>query len=199
MENTRRNSLVNWAAAFGFAVTAGLGSFAQAQTTATEQKSDRAAETPVSTDPTMTTAVFGDWMLRCVKGGDAAKPICEIVQSIVVEGQQAPIAQIALGRVEAAKPMNVTVVLPNNVTLLSTPRLALDDADKKPADLAWQRCVPGGCFASTEAGEDLLERWAKAAKPGKLIFVEGSGQPVALPFSLRGFTQALGALSKPGG
>ena len=199
MENTRRNSLVNGAAAFGFALAVGLGSFAQAQTTAAEQKSDRGAETPVSSDPTMTTAVFGDWMLRCVKGVEAAPPLCEIVQSIVVEGQQAPIAQIALGRVEASKPMNVTVVLPNNVTLLSTPRLVLDDADKKPTELAWQRCVPGGCFASMEAAEDVLDRWAKAPKPGKLIFVEGGGQPVAMPFSLRGFTQALGALSKPGG
>lgn len=199
MENTRRNGLVNWSAAFGLGLVASLGSFAQAQTTATEQKSDRGAEAPVSADPTMTTAVFGDWMLRCVKGAETTPPVCEIVQSIVVEGQQAPIAQIALGRVEASKPMNVTVVLPNNVTLLSTPRLTLEDADKNPAELAWQRCVPGGCFASMEAGDDLLDRWTKAPKPGKLIFVEGSGQPVALPFSLRGFTQAMGALAKPGG
>lgn len=199
MQNTRSNRLWNCGAAFGLGLLASLGSLAQAQTPDAEQKSDRGAEAPVSSDPTMTTAVFGDWMLRCVKGAEAAPPVCEIVQSIVVEGQQAPIAQIALGRVEASKPMNLTVVLPNNVTLLSTPRLMLEDADKKPADLAWQRCVPAGCFSSMEAGEELLARWAKAPKPGKLVFVEGGGQPVALPFSLRGFTQALGALSKPGG
>ena len=199
MKYTRRNGVKARIAVFGFILAVSLGSLAQAQTTAAEQKSDRGAEAPIPADPTMTTAVFGDWMLRCVKGVEATPPVCEIVQSIVVEGQQAPIAQIALGRVEASKPMNLTVVLPNNVTLLSTPRLILDDADKKPADLVWQRCVPGGCFSSTEAGEDLLERWAKAQKPGKLVFAEGGGQPVALPFSLRGFTQALGALAKPGG
>jgi len=64
MEHTLRNSFLNCSAAFGLVLLLGLGSFAQAQTPDAEQKSDKAAEAPISSDPTMTTAVFGDWMLR---------------------------------------------------------------------------------------------------------------------------------------
>lgn len=206
MQTSRRYSLLSLCAALGLMFLSTPHGIAQeqpaatGQKTATEQKADRGGVPAVSPDPTVTTAVFGDWVLRCVKAGqEAKKPICEIIQSIVIEGQQAPIAQIALGRMEAAMPMNLTVLLPNNVTLLALPRLTLDEGGKKPADLVWQRCVPAGCFASLEADEALLESWAKAQKPGKLTFAEGGGQSVALPFSLRGFTQAMNALSKPGG
>lgn len=68
--------------------------------------------------PQSTTAVFGDWGLRCVgpREGGPTQHICEVVQSIQVQGQAAPIAQIALGRLQKADPLRLTVVLPNNVS-----------------------------------------------------------------------------------
>lgn len=42
----------------------------------------------------------------------------------------------------------------------------------------------------------MVDQWQKASGPGKPVFVEGGGQAVALPFSLRGFRQAMNALGQ---
>jgi invasion protein IalB len=45
------------------------------------------------TGPQATTATYGDWVLAC-QGGAAGERMCEVSQSIQVQGQKAPIAQI---------------------------------------------------------------------------------------------------------
>jgi invasion protein IalB len=76
------------------------------------------AEAPVSADPQNTTATFGDWVVRCSRGPEAgAKRVCEAVQSLVVKGQTAPIAQIAFGRSD--KDHMITVLLPVKLKQIS--------------------------------------------------------------------------------
>lgn len=154
---------------------------------------------PVAADPSATTASFGDWLLRCVKAGDGAnaKRSCEVVQSIVAEGQQAPLAQLAIGRVQPGNPLRLTLVLPHNVSLTAAPRLSSSEGDKQPTELGWQRCLPMGCFADAAARDEVLAKWRAAGEGrGQIVFADGAGRPVTLPFSLRGLAQALDALSK---
>lgn len=175
-------------------VASGVGSVALAQTAPAPK-----TPAPVAADPSATTAAFGDWILRCVKAGDAANPkrVCEVVQSIVVEGQQAPVAQVALGRLQPTSPLRFTLVLPHNVSLTALPRVSTGEADKQPVELGWLRCLPIGCFADAAAKDDLLAKWRAAGDGrGLIVFAEGAGRPVTLPFSLRGLAQALDALAK---
>ena len=84
-----------------------LAASASAQTPpakpATPPPAAPAAATPaapaVSTDPAQTTASYGDWVLRCVRTGDGGTGprVCEVVQTMVVQGQTQPVAQIAIG------------------------------------------------------------------------------------------------------
>ena len=148
-------------------------------------------------EPNATTASFGDWVLRCqkIEGGAVAR-ICEVAQSLAVQGQAAPIAQIALGRTSAKERMRATVVTPTNVSFPSTPRLLLGEKPEQSVALAWKRCLPMGCFADVELSDDLIKRLRSLTDGPRLSFTDGAGRDLALPFSLTGLPQALDALAK---
>jgi invasion protein IalB len=156
------------------------------------------AAAPVSADPQATTANYGDWVVRCQRMGDgaAAKRVCEVAETIQTPGAQGPIAQIAIGRLAAADPLRLTVVLPPNVSFPSSPRMVLDDKDPHAIDLNWRRCLPGGCFSDTEMKDDVLQFWRAQSGHGSIKFRDGAGRDLSVPFSFRGLAQALDALAK---
>ena len=163
---------------------------------ATPPQAAPASPPPVSDTPQVTTATYGDWVLRCQTTTDAQTPrLCEVAQTIQIQGQ-GPIAQIAVGRVPGKAPLLVTVVLPTNITLPSSVQITTDEKDTQPAELAWLRCLPAGCIANVEIKDDILRRWRSLTNQGRLQFKEGDGREVILPFSFRGLSQALDALGK---
>jgi invasion protein IalB len=113
-----------------------------------------------------------------------------------VQGQSAPIAQVAFGRLAPNEPLYFTAVLPTNITFPSIVRIAIDEKDDKPVDVAWTRCLPTGCFASLAMTDALLARWRAQDGAGRLTFKNGSGQDTVLPISFRGLARALDALGK---
>lgn len=153
---------------------------------------------PVATEPTSTTASFGDWTLRCQRVSDGAKEIriCEVAQILQSQGQQAPIAQVALGRPAAGEPLRVTAVMPVSVSFPSVVQITLGEKDAKPLDLGWRRCVPAGCFADAAPGDDMVKQWRKASEAGRIVFKDAAGRELALPLSVRGLDQAVEALAK---
>lgn len=178
---------------------------ATAQTAAPKPASPVAPASPgapvaqaISAEPSSTTASFGDWTLRCQRAGDAAKPvrICEVAQILQSQGQQTPIAQVALGRLAAGEPLRVTAVMPVSVSFPSSVQIVMGDKDAKPLELPWRRCIPSGCFADAAPGEDIVRQWRKASEPGRIVFKDAAGRELALPLSARGLDQAVEALAK---
>ena len=157
-----------------------------------------AAPPPVGAEPGQTTATYGDWTLRCELAQTADKPrhLCEVMQVLRPQNQQAPIAQIAFGKVDSGNDLHVVAVLPVNIVLPSSVKIGLDDKDPRPADLVWRRCLPGGCFADAVATEDLLGRWRSATGPGRLTFKDAANRDIAVALPLRGLGQALDAMTK---
>ncbi|HEV7328998.1 MAG TPA: invasion associated locus B family protein [Bosea sp. (in: a-proteobacteria)] len=153
---------------------------------------------PVSTEPSSTTASFADWVLRCQRVSEAAKAsrICEVAQILQSQGQQAPIAQIAIGRAAAGEPLRVTAVMPVSVTFPSVVQITIGEKDTKPLELGWRRCIPSGCFADAPLGDDVVKQWRKAAEAGRIVFRDAAGRDLALPLSVRGLDQAIEALAK---
>jgi len=155
---------------------------------------DSAAET--------TTATFGDWQLRCRKiaAPAAGQPsqACEVVQSVIVQGQTAPFAQLAFGKNAPGEALMVTAVVPTNISFPSTLRVSTEENDKQPVELAWTRCLPVGCFGSIAPKDDVLKRWRSMTEAGFFIFKNGQGQDLKVPFSFRGLSRALDALAKEG-
>lgn len=162
-----------------------------------------AAAPAVDTSAEITTATYGDWQLRCHKApptatGTPAKPICEVVQIVVIKGQSAPFAQLAFGKSAPTEPLVFTAVVPTNIALPSTLKVAVDDNDKQAAEAAWTRCVPGGCFASVAPKDDLLKHWRSQNDGGVFMFKNSAGQDLKVPFSFRGLARALDAFAKEG-
>jgi invasion protein IalB len=120
------------------------------------------------------------------------------VQTVLIQGQTAPFAQLAFGRPAPTEPVFFTTVLPINVSFPSTVKIALDDKDKQPVELNWTRCLPGGCFASIATKDDVLKRWRAHEDAGRFTLKNSAGQDVTIPFSLRGLGRALDALAKEG-
>ncbi|KRD96354.1 invasion protein [Bosea sp. Root381] len=155
------------------------------------------AAVQVPAEPSVTTASFGDWTLRCQRLDSAKAPrVCEVALVLQAQGQQTPIAQIAIGRMAAADPLRITAVMPVSVTFPSSVQIAIGDKDPKPLDLPWRRCIASGCFADAQPGEDMLKQWRKAGDAGRIVFRDAAGRDLTLPLSTRGLDPALDALAK---
>lgn len=198
MKTTR--TILVWAAlAVGIAALTGSASAQPASPKpATPPAAAPAPAAPIPAEPSSTTASFGDWTLRCQRLADAGKTvrICEVAQVLQAQGQQAPIAQIALGRLANGEPVRVTAVMPVSVSFPSSVQITMGEKDAKPVDLPWRRCLPTGCFAEAAPGDDVLKQWRKAGEPGRILFKDAAGRDLALPLSARGLDQALDALAK---
>ncbi len=149
----------------------------------------------------LTSATFADWELLCrgAPVGDPAKPggrSCEIMQSVFIQGQTSPFAQLAFGRLEGKGPLLFTVVVPHDVALATPMRLSLEEGDKLPVDLPWVRCRPNGCFATAIINDGVLQRLQGRNDPGRISFVTGAGQNFVMPISLRGLSRALDGLAR---
>ena len=152
---------------------------------------------PVSADPSVTTAAFGDWTLRCEKPApDKAQHICEAVQTVQLQNQPSPIAQIAFGRSSSTDPVRLVVVLPVNVLFPSPVRMGVGDKDPQGLDLVWRRCLPVGCFAENIAPDEAIRRWRGETGQGRISYKDAAGRDLALPISFRGMAQALDALAR---
>jgi invasion protein IalB len=152
----------------------------------------------VDTEPQSTTASFGDWVLRCQRLPSASETprICEVAQTVLVQGQQNPVAELAIGRLKKSDPLRLTVILPVNVTFPSAPRMSLDTKDSEAIELTWRRCLPGGCIADAVPKDDLLRKWRASTDAGRLEMKDAAARDIMIKLSFRGLAQALDALEK---
>lgn len=154
------------------------------------------AGSSVPSSPERTAASFGDWILRCEAPGTAqGRRICEVAQVMSAQGQNTPIAQVAIGRSVPMDSNRLTVVLPANVTIPAKPQIAIAKGGT-PIDLVWQSCVPGGCLASATVSDEAVQLFGAQGEPGRIVFKDAAGRDVALQLSFRGLAQALAALAK---
>ncbi len=163
----------------------------------TRPKPAAEAAPPVPTEPGLTTASYGDWVLRCQRlAGENAGRVCEVSQTIQAQGQAAPVAQLAIGRLPGQEGLRFTVLLPANVSFPSSVRVGEIKDAGHGQDLAWRRCLPGACVAEGAAAEAVLNGWRKTEDAGRITFKDGDGRDVAVSLSFRGLGPALDALGK---
>lgn len=152
-----------------------------------------AAPAPVTNDPAQTTATYGDWVLRCVRP-ESGPRVCEVVQSMVVQGQQQPVAQVAVGYDKTD--LRFTMLVPPAISLSRAPFLGIAGATQPHYDLTWRRCLPNGCFADVQVGTEMQKLLRSRSDPMQIEFKDAGERDVKLPLSLRGLTAALDALAK---
>ncbi len=162
------------------------------------QPSAPSTPAPVAAEPQQTIATFGDWSLRCVRHGEGAQArrSCEVLQTIQAQGQAQPLAQIAIGRPEPGRSLRLVIVLPPNASFPSTVKLLAAENEPPVLELPWRRCLPGACLADLDIPAPVLNQLRARTEGGRIIFQEGAGRDVTVPFSLRGLAQAIDALAR---
>jgi invasion protein IalB len=186
-----------WILALGAALAAGPGQGASEKprpSPSAEAAPKKDAE-PVSSDPQMTTATYGDWIERCqrVNASGETHRLCEVALTVAAAGQNAPLAELAIGRLKKNAPLRLTLVLPVNVGFPSAPRITVEGGAS--LELGWRRCVPAGCFADAAFDADAQRDW-RAAKTAKVESKSAAGSQFSFEISLRGLPQALEAMVK---
>ena len=154
-----------------------------------KKKQPEAVATPVAA-PDRTTETFGDWSIVCAASGGGGERSCEVDTSIVLRGQSAPFARIAVVRPAKDKPVQLIAVVPVNIATASLAKISADGGSSE-LSLPFRSCMPGGCVAQTEVTKDKLQTLGKTQ--GQLTLVDASGKPASVEFSLHGFDQALEA------
>lgn len=142
----------------------------------------------------VTTATYGDWTLRCVAAEGTRPKACEILQTVNVQGQPAPVSQLAIGRELKSDPIKAVVQLPVNVWLPAPVKLTYDA--KQPAiEATYKRCNSQACFADVELPDEMIRRFRAATEVGKLEFQDQPNHSIGLPLSFKGLAQALDAFA----
>lgn len=142
---------------------------------------------------------FTDWMLVCRKAMNATaakKENCEIFNTVTLKGNKAPFAMTFVGRVEANQPLQITLLLPNNIATQNKPQILLDEKSPAILELTWTRCLPMGCFAGAALKDDVLKQMMASSKPGIVKFINGVRQEISFPISFKGLGPAIDALNK---
>ncbi|MFK4259499.1 invasion associated locus B family protein [Agrobacterium tumefaciens] len=193
-----------------------LGVSLTAHPAASQSKPDFAKHNPagiaVPPEPAVTTASYGSWILRCIQlastattgadvseSGRADGQTCEVLQTVQVQGQSQPIAQVAIGRMPGEKDLILTALVPVNISLPGTIHLSGNGKtgieEKGGLDLSWRRCLAGSCAATTmpDAGTLAILR---SGTDGHLRFIDASGETATIPLSWKGLDQAMAALEK---
>ena len=150
------------------------------------------AQDSAPASPEMTTATYRAWTLRCATApADAARPICEVAQTLSLTPGGNPVAQVAIGRIAADQPMKLVVQLPTGVWLPGNVRI--DAPDGTALTATFTAC--GQLCAAEAAPDDAFVATLKSApEAATLTFHDGAQRPVALPVSLDGLTAALMAM-----
>ena len=176
------------------------------------QEKGQPTKQEVLAEPTVTSATYGDWVLRCVavpsdakagtaeKAGRARDKNCEVAQTVQVQGQQQPLAQLAIARLPEKNALTLTTVVPVNVSLPGLIHVSgngkTGDDEKGGVDLAWKACVGGGCIANAQISDKIVADWAQQQQQGHLRFADASASAIAIPLSWKGLEQAVNALNK---
>lgn len=138
-----------------------------------------------------TFAQEADWQVQCY-GADPTRS-CEAAYSVMMPGQDAPLAQMALGWMAKDAPMLLTVVVPPDVSLATA--LTLSGPDGVLLTLPWARCRPGGCFAVAEATDTQITTLT-AAESALMAYTDGTEAALTLRVPLTGLDTAAQALAK---
>jgi invasion protein IalB len=158
----------------------------------------KAQETP-NKGPDSTSETFGDWAVVC--GTTATEPperVCEVDTNVMIRGQTAPSARVAIGHAGKEKSMRIVTLVPVNVSIPQGVSLTFETG-KPGLALSFKTCAAGACFAEADLTKDQLAGFRAAAgrgTTGQVSFADPSGKQIPFEFSLKGFEQAVDSWQK---
>ena len=140
-----------------------------------------------------TVAVYDDWRVACPQS-TIKDATCEIQQDVLDAKSHSELARISVFKMKDANTLLVTV--PYNVLL--DPGIGLGLGNDKPRIYPFETCNGVGCVVRIPF-DDGLAKAIGAAQQARILFAGLDGKPVGLPFSLKGYKEALAAFNSAEG
>jgi invasion protein IalB len=137
-----------------------------------------------------TVAVYQDWRISC-PASTAKDASCEVQQDVIEDKSHTELARLSIFRLKGVNTMIVTV--PYNVLLDMGIGLSL--GKDKPRVYPFEICSGGGCIVRVPFDDNLAKAIA-AAPDARILFAGLDGKAVGLPFSLKGYKEAINAFNK---
>ena len=142
-------------------------------------------------EPDSSAKVFKDWANQCETDPNLNQEICYTSQTIVVQGKEAELLNIAVGHVpEAEKPI-LRITTPLGTLLPEGMKVQIDAGEV--SRLPFVFCSRVGCHIEVGVTDKFLEAIKKGNKI-KLTFLDLGGRSFEVPVSLSGFTKAYNSL-----
>ncbi|HUO89980.1 MAG TPA: invasion associated locus B family protein [Rhizomicrobium sp.] len=142
-----------------------------------------------------TISVYQDWRVACPQVSDK-NTSCEIQQDVLDAKSRTELARLSLFRFkDSGDTMVVTV--PYNVLL--DPGIGLGFGNDKPRVYPFETCNGVGCVVRIKFDADLAKAFDAAASSNsqaRILFAGLDGKPVGLPFSLKGYSDAIAAFNR---
>lgn len=147
------------------------------------------AQTPAPANPEVER--FQDWALQCTTAQADTPKTCFLIHDVFRADGNQRVLQIVVGRFGADNVLGALFFAPLGIRL--PPGLTLQVDQKDPQKLPLERCTTKGCQAQIILADPLLDTF-KDGTGGEITFEDASGQPIAIAFSLKGFTAGLAKL-----
>jgi invasion protein IalB len=133
---------------------------------------------------------FEDWTAGCEKINDSGQESCFVYQTIVNNDTEKPVLQMAVGHTPQDGQLTAILTVPLGVSIPLGVNMML--GERNIAHLDYERCVSKGCIAGLKMDRNLVTQLGKE-QDMKIVMHDGS-RSVALPVSLKGFSDGLTAL-----
>jgi invasion protein IalB len=134
-----------------------------------------------------TIALYQDWRLAC-PAASQKEGSCEMQQDVLDAKTHSELARLSIFNLKGDTTMLVTV--PYNVLL--EPGLALSFGTAKPMVYQYETCNGVGCVVRLKV-DDALRASLGGPDQARVLFAGLDGKPVGLPFSSKGFNDAVAA------
>jgi invasion protein IalB len=137
---------------------------------------------------TESVSTYGDWRTGCPPASmkDAK---CQVIQEVLDSRNGSPVVRIAVGTSKDNKPL-LDLTLPLGVALEPGAGLILGSDPVRV--FKYRTCGQGGCIAETTLDDKAMASFA-SSKDGKVLVAGIDGKPVAIPISLKGYSDAYSA------
>lgn len=136
--------------------------------------------------------VFEDWGINCIKNPQNPEDqFCTVVYVAINTETDKPFMKINVGYPPDAQVPRAVFAVPLVVDL--PPGLTLQIDAGEAVVLPFEICNPGGCQVHVELKRALLSQMQQGAG-GKIILQVPPQRKLTVPFSLKGFSEALATL-----
>ena len=136
------------------------------------------------------TKQFGDWMVRCYPVNSPSP--CDMFELLANKANHQRILSISIAYIPSSDKHVIQIAVPLGVMIQKHLTMATD-AYTSP-ELHYRRCDRSGCYVEMLVQNDAINALSSAGGPGKITIYAAGGRRFDIPFSIKGFSDAHGAM-----